>query len=110
MTLVKDFLARQDKLVRKCNDSLCNQSIKLKNELLILQLNTGSMNQCLIVANKTLCFGSHKRFKVRFNRLHEYECRHVSECEIKVQSVRNTIAPARVLSKDANAGLHTCRN
>ena len=50
ITLVKCLFMREDKLDSKCNDCPCNQSIKLKNELLILELDDGSMDQCLIGA------------------------------------------------------------
>ena len=76
----------------------------------MLELDNGIMNQCLIDASKTLCSDSYKRFKARFNMLHECECRHVYESEIKVQNFRCTTVPARVLSKDANPGLHLFRN
>ena len=52
MTLVKDLFIRQDKLVYKCNDYLYNKIMKLKNELLILDLDNGIINQCLIDAAK----------------------------------------------------------
>ena len=84
--------------------------MKLKNELLIIEIDNGSMDQYLIDSVQTLCFDTYKRFKARCNRLHEHKCRHVSESEIEVQSVRHTTAPARVLSKDTNYGSHACRN
>ena len=56
MTLVRDLFIRQDKLVNKCNDYLHNQSMKLKNESLMLELDNGSMNQCLVDASENLCF------------------------------------------------------
>ena len=56
MTLVKDLFARQDKIVNMCNNYLFNQRMKLKNKLLMIELDNGSMNQCLINAVKTICF------------------------------------------------------
>ena len=53
MTLVKDSFVRKDKIVKKCNDCLYSQSMKLMNTLLMLELDNGSMNQCLIDTDKT---------------------------------------------------------
>ena len=95
MTLVQKFLIWKHHIVRKHNDLLHSQRMKLNNELLTLELNNGSMNQPLVDASKTLYFDNCKMFKARLNRLTEHPNRYAYGSEIEALSVRCTEVPTR---------------